>query len=366
MAERIYSVANDTANGKVSNRSLEAEMAAAPGIPLDLFQRSVVGIGGPDVLQLRLSREPTGPEAAALDAVVAAHTGEPPPAIPQLVSLEGKKDAKNRPFFIPWVTEGSRTTKISHRWNDPTTWVEQAVQETEQACSAISAGTTYQMPHTSIIDVYHGKLWEEEQLPGHRVAVEVDTGGGFEAKTEADPHTGTGDFTIDYAAGVITFAPAIDAGASVRASYYRANGSQFILKPDPGKALLIKSAEVQFAQDTEMTDTVIFETFGYVDVFAPQLMPGVPSGTKIPLKRTVYKTLHQFIDESNGAYPQIPTIGTNWRGVGSPITVFPWEYAAALPLSSAAGMEVRIYCEHDEPFGGSYATATFYCLSEDE
>jgi hypothetical protein len=224
------------------------------------------------------------------------------------------------------------------------------------------------MPHSSIIDVYHGKLWEEEQLEAtHRVSVEVDEGGGWAAKTEVDPHDGIGDYTIDYAAGTITFSPAIGTGANVRASYYRANGSQFILAPDPGKTLLIKSAEVQFSADIEMTDTVIFETFGYVDVFAPQLMPGIPSGTKIPLKKTVYKTLQQFIDESNGAYPSIPAIGgSGWRGVQSPVTVFPWNYAAALPLSAAAGMEVRIYCEHDLPFVGSYATATFYCLSEDE
>ncbi len=305
-------------------------------------------------------------DKTVLDGIVAAHTGEEILDI-QTVTLNSQKDSKNRPFFIPWVTEGSRTTKISHRWNDPTTWIGQASGETETACSALVAGTSYSMPRSNIIDVYHGKLWEEEQKPEYRVLVEVDEGSGWEAKTEVDPHDGVGDYTVDYAAGTVTFSPSIDVGASVRASYYYANGSQYILAPAPGKTLLIKSAEVQFSQDVELQDTVIFETFGYVDVFAPQLMPGVPSGTKIPLKKTVYKTLHQFIDESNGSYPQIPAIGgSGWRGIQSPITVFPWNYAAALPLSSVAGMEVRIYCEHDVPFLGSYATATFYCLSEDE
>ena len=58
--------------------------------------------------------------------------------------------------------------------------------------------------------------------------------------------------------------------------------------------------------------------------------------------------------------------GPGWRGCQVPITVFPWNYQAAMSLSSAAGMEIRINLEHDKPFGGSYATATLYCLSEDE
>ena len=146
-----------------------------------------------------------------------------------------------------------------------------------------------------------------------------------------------------------------------------------MLKPSAGKRLAIKSAEVQFSSDVEMSDTVIFHTYGYVDVFAPYLLttatpPGpYPPGTLIPIQKTVYKTLHQFIDESNGANPPIPAIGgADWRGVQHPVTVFPWNYAAALPLSSAAGMEVRVFLEHDDEFGGSYSTATFYALSEDE
>jgi len=273
----------------------------------------------------------------------------------------------------PWPTEGSRTTKISHRWNDPTTWIHDSVQATEQACAADVAGTSYDMPHQNIIDVRHGKLWEEEGFEAtHSVLVEIDEGGGWTSKTENDPHTGVGDYTLNYATGKITFSPVIDPGASVRASYWYESGSTFLLKPDAGKRLLINAAEVQFSADVELNDTVMFETYGYVDVFAPQLLdtadpPGpYPSGTLIPIRKTVYKSLPQFIDESNGAYPTIPSIGSNWRGASQPVTVFPWNYAAALPLSSAAGMEVRIYLEHGTAFGGSYVTAAFYCLSEDE
>ena len=133
----------------------------------------------------------------------------------------------------------------------------------------------------------------------------------------------------------------------------------------PGKALKLVRAEVQFTTDVVLKDTVIFETFGYVDVFAPQLVNNVnpdyvtsfPSLTRIPINRTTYK----------GALPTYPALGgSGFRGVTQPTVVIQWDYAALLPISSAAGMEVRIYLEHGQPFDGTYATATLYGLSEDE
>ena len=284
------------------------------------------------------------------------------------------KDSQGRLFVTPYPTEGSKKTIISHRWNDPTTWAEQSVEVVDQAASASVAGTSYDLPDQNVIDTYHGKIFAEDSL-GKRVSVEVDTGGGFAAVTEKDPHTLAGDYTVDYAAGTITFDPAIDVGASVRASYWKAAGSRYTVKPSSGKKLIIDSAEVQFAADTELADTVRFLVYGLADVFAPHMLttadpPGpIPPGTLIEIKRTIYKSLHNFIDESNGANPEIrsfPVAGVqSWRGTDQPITVFPWSYQAALELRSDYGMEIRIDCEHDDPFGGSYATCTMYCLSED-
>ena len=377
MATKItYSIAEDTVNGKVSVHGLDTEIRSSPSIPDGLLAFVEAGVGGdPDVIQITLGRDLTQPESEAIDAIVAAHEGVPPEQTPTLVALDVQKDSKKRPFFIPWVTEGSRTTKISHRWNDPTTWVSQATQHEDQVFSEETSGEVYQAPHTNLIDVCHGKLWEEEQLTAtHCIRLEVDVGSGWEPRLEVDPHSGDGDFTVNYKTGEVTFDPVLPAGTPVRGTYWKANQSRYILEPSPGKQLLIKSAEVQFSQDIVLTDTVVFETFGFVDAFAPHLVSDTPdyatsfpSGFRIPLRRTIYKTLQQFIDESNGAYPTIPAIGgPGWRGIPVPITVFPWNYAAALPLSSKAGMQVHIYCEHHLPFEGSYATATFYCLSEDE
>lgn len=283
-----------------------------------------------------------------------------------------QKDSRGRIFAVAWPTEGSKSTKISHRWNDKTTWSQEAAAYAEQLASVVAVGVDYDLPHLNIIDCYHGKIWDEDSL-AMRVLVEVDEGAGWTSKTEVDPHTEIGDFTLDYATGRVTFSPAIDVGSIVRATYHVANSSVYTVKPEAGKRLSIQSAEVQFAADTVMTDTVHFELWGLVDAFAPQLLdtatpPGpYPSGTLIRLKRTSYKTLAQFIDESNGSNPTIPAIGgPGWRSLSQPVTVFPWNYQAIMSLDSSLGMEIRINLEHDEPFGGAYSTCTMYCLSEDE
>ena len=279
-----------------------------------------------------------------------------------------------------WPTEGSRKTVISHNWADPTTWVENSVQVTEETPSTTTPLLVYELAQDNIIDVYHAKVWEEDKIPQYRVLVETsdDAGATWDAATEEDPHekhvSGTnGDYVLNYDTGVITFHSALPSGTIVRASYYYAdmNGSApsaIVIAPTAGKTLKMRRAEVQFTTDIEMRDTVVFETFGYVDVFAPQLVDNpYPSGTKIPISSTIYKSMRDFYNEANGAQPTYPALGgSNWRGLTDDVIVLQWDYAAVLPLSSAAGMEVHIYLQHHEPFGGSYATATLYGLSEDE
>lgn len=278
------------------------------------------------------------------------------------------KTADGKPVTSTFPTEGSRVTLVTHNWCDKTTWYQQATRVVEETPAATTPGTVYTLAHVNVIDIFHGKLWAEDGLKdaggnSYRAVVKVNG----TTKAEVDPHTSTGDYSINYATGVITFSPAIATDATVLVTYHYATTSLFTIKPAAGKKLLIRSVETQFSSNIIMNDTVRFEPYGYVDYFAPQLMPGVPSGTKIPLGATVYKTMGDFQAESNGALSKIPAIGgSSWRGIQNEIIVFPWDYAALLPLSSAAGMEVRLSLEHDAVFGGEFGTATLYCLSEDE
>lgn len=312
-------------------------------------------------------------------------------AVAQIVGLtrvpRGTRTSDGKPVVSLWPAEGSRTTIITHNWADPTTWYANSAVASGINLSASTALQVYDLEDDNIIDTYHAKVWEEDSLgTEYRFLCEVSHDGGttWSGVAEEDPHvkdiSGTnGDYVVDYAAGTISFHEPLASGTQVRAFYRHSvctpTGSNFVVTPSVGKSLKLTRAEVQFTTDVELKDTVVFQTYGYVDAFAPHLVNNIdpnyvtsfPSGTKIPISRTTYKGVRDYYNEANGALPTYPALGGDgFRGVVVPTVVIQWDYAAMLPLLSSAGMEVHIYLEHGEPFTGTYATATLYGLSEDE
>jgi hypothetical protein len=285
-----------------------------------------------------------------------------PPAVQQVTAA--------LPF--PTVKPTSpKLTLITPNWCDRTTWYEGSVFVEDEAAADSGDHTLYNLAHDYIIDTYHGKITFEDFLKdsesrSYRVVVKVNG----TTKTEQDPHYGTGgDYTVNYADGKITFLSALDPADVVLVTYHYASSATFTLRPTTGKKLVIANVEVQFSDDLVMNDSVIFQAYGLVDVFAPQLMPGVPSGTKIPLgDPLIYKTIGDLINDSNHAYPAYPAFGgSGWRATKKATYIFAWEYTVGnTDLYASMGMEIRVSLQHETPHGGSYATATFYCTSENE
>ena len=302
-------------------------------------------------------------DQAKLDALVAAHDGTPLPSAAPPVQMT----------LVTLKPSGSRANFFTHSWCDPTTWYQQSVRVVDETPSPVGSDSrVFELAHPCVIDTYHGLITQEDFLldaGGHsyRVGVKVD---GV-TKTEQDPHYGTGgDYVVAYATGRVTFL-APQTGA-VTVTYHYADGSRFTFGPAVGKKLTLDLCEVQFALDIDIQDTLRYNAFGYVDVFAPQLLVAnggpLPSGTKIPLGPDfVYKTLSDYLNDSIGTWPQYPALGgPGWRGISQSSTVFKWDYIRSLELSAAAGMEIRMWLEHETPFGGDFATATFYCGSAAE
>lgn len=280
-----------------------------------------------------------------------------------------------------WPTEGDGPTLFSPDWCDPTTWYLNSTRVVDEAATS-GDQLTYQIPNWSatrhLVDTYHGKISGEDDLKdsggnSYRVEVKVDAGGGPALKTEQDPHVGSGgDYTIDYNAGTVTFLAALQPADVVTVTYHyvdRSAGdgsaSEWVLAPAAGKILKIVKAEVQFSKDIVLQDTVLFQAYGLVEVFAPSLTPTpYPAGTKILIRTQKYKTMRDFYNDANGTYPELPALGgAGWRGMTQPTNTFPWVYQSMTDLTASYGMEVRIRLEHDIPFDGEFATATFYCLS---
>jgi hypothetical protein len=278
------------------------------------------------------------------------------------------------PIFASRKPDAPKLTFITPNWCDKTTWYSSSSYVEAEEAEDSGNHTTYNLGHQNIIDTYHAKISFEDFLldserRSYRVAVTVND----VVKIEQDPHYESGgDFTVDYAAGTITFLSALQSSDVVRVTYHYENGSTYIIKPDTGKQLMIDKVEVQCSGDIVMGDTFVFQAYGYVDVFAPQLMEppyNIPSGTKIPLGDPLkYKTIGDLINDSNHAYPAYPILGSsNWRGLPQPAYIFSWDYDVGVTILMASyGMEIHVSLEHEAICGGAFATATFYTTSEDE
>jgi len=297
-----------------------------------------------------------------LDTIVATSTGEP-------VSKSPPTTADGRPRVAAEKTDIAKTNFFSHDFTDKTTWYTSAIRVVGEVPIDSGDHTTYGLAHGFVIDFYHGKIFNEDftlDAQGHsyRVAITVD---GV-PKAEIDPQTGIGDLTIDYDAGTLTFTSAQSPAAVVAVTYHYATDSTFTVKPHPPERLLnITFAEVQFAADTVLTDSVVFQVYGYVESFAPQLVNNpFPPGTLIPLGNPiVYKSIRDYQVEAIKSYPLFPAFSaSSWRGNTQPILIMDWDYVSSTALDGTKGMEIRIKLQHDIPFGGEYASASFYCTSE--
>ena len=253
----------------------------------------------------------------------------------------------------------NKSTIYSPNYCDQTTWFPSAVYVVNETVSQ-SVDGYYHLAHSSIIDSYHGKISNEDYLLGPdgyslRVTVVQD---GY-TMTEQDPHFATGgDYVINYTTGIIY---PVTLNQPITVTYHYANGSTFTINPPTGMEIIIDSAECEFSTDIILTDTVEFIVMGYASVFAPQL--GLPAGYRIPLSTTKYKTMNDFYNDAVKSYPVYPPMGgSGWRGVNVPSTVLNWDYISATAISSALGMQVIIKLEHDTPFGGLYATTTFFTI----
>ena len=264
-------------------------------------------------------------------------------------SFPNPKTSRNHPKVTLDPPEGSRIEVISPNWCDPTTWYEESESIIGETLSDSGDGLTFNSAHDHWIDCCNGKLTGESLLHDTYHPAIYDNA---VEKTESSPGTTDGDFQINYTTGDVTFNQAPT--GPVTADYHYENGSTFIVKPTSGKILRLTTVEVQFSENVEIMDTVIFQLY----------VGGYPYGNP-----TIYKTMMDYINEASRAYPSIPAMGgASWRGMSQPVHIFQWPYSerGALDLRSSLGMEIRISLENDTEFTGNVAVATFYGISEDE
>lgn len=272
------------------------------------------------------------------------------------ISLRNKP---HNPDGIPKIESGLRVGSealfITQNLSDPTTWYTKSTRKTAQTMTDSGDGLTWTCAFANWINISHGKIFDEEVLAageshGYAVEVKVNT----VVQTMRTPFADSGgDYTVDYAAGTITFAVS-QADKGVTASFSYETGSEWVLAPTEGRYLDIEVAEVQFSKDVILNDDVDFEIW----VYNPADLPN-----KVMYSRTTYRHFRNFIDEALGSYPVVPAMGGAKRGVTQDVYGFPFRYGTVRRIDSAVGAELRVRLRNDVAFGGEFATATFYCTS---
>lgn len=246
---------------------------------------------------------------------------------------------------------------------DRTTWFPASARVTDEPLAPVGSVAT--LAHQNAIDVTHGKITNEDVV-GAAYRLQVKRADDS-LMVERDFHyqnlvllgvippgsEPSWDYEVNYATGQITFASLPPVG--VKASYSYAQSSLTVIGPPSGQDLQVVSVEVNFSDDVQMLDSVVFQPYVYNPADHPNR---VPYGD--PLK---YKSVWDLIAESNGASPEIPAIcpAPNLRGMnGKKARILNWAYATKTALSSAVGAELHLALEHDQAFTGTYATVAFY------
>jgi hypothetical protein len=348
-----YTISTSFPNAKVESTRLTQEIqSSAITIAIERIDTN------DDICDIWFKDALSQTDEAILNGLVAVHSGEPIPQPAQPVIVSNSITVANPTLTVNAMPpSGLKSNQISQNWCDKTTWWYSAVQViNESATTNDGYRKIWNLSHQNIIDVYHGKLTGEEALPNYRVLVSAD---GIQ-KTEQDPHYGTGgDYKINYTTGTITFFEALADGISPIVTYYYENGSTWIIQPTLGEKWKLKGAESQFSEDVILNDSMVYEVWAYNPYDLPnKMMVAAPD---------YYKTIYDFINDANKAYPQIPPLGgSGWRGANKQTYIFSWDFQTTTELLSSYGMELRVRLEHDSSYGGTFATGTFYFIRESE
>jgi hypothetical protein len=351
-----YSISEDFPNGKVEPGKLVLEIReSAITIAADY-----VNANGDDCDIWFKAELPSG-DQTVLDAVVAAHDGEPLP------DAEDPKTDLGVPIFQYQLPEGRRCDHYTPNFCDKTTWYHDSERHTDEALVDSGDHTTYNLSTPCVVvDLKHGKVFGEDNLVGdYGTVVKVDD----VEKTENSPGTTDGDYWVNYATGAVTFNTALAGTEAVTMTYSKVQSSLCKVMPPTGKKLRVGYVEVQFSKDIGTKDTLIFQMWGLSDVFAPGQFP---PGTMIPISGAEkYKTLNDFIADAEKAYPVIPVMtgaGDSWRMYQQERIIYRFDYTsrAATDMLSSYGMEIRVWLENDVPYEGEYAVGTFYGVKVDE
>jgi len=234
--------------------------------------------------------------------------------------------------------------RATHDFCNKTTWYSNSVRVEGEILSD-PVGLVYTCANTVLIDVLNGNVNRQDTLQEY--AIKVYDGG--------IPKT---DFTVEHTTGKITLLTAASGELTVDYSY--PTDSEWVMKPNVGKMLLIEHSEIQFSTDVSVNSPLRFEIWVSNPYYAVEGHP-YEGMEKITYQTVQYNSIKDFVNEANLGTGVIPAIGNLPE-----CAVFPFNYASIKPFKYSQGAELRIRSVDDVELEGSFGTATFYIVKRDE
>lgn len=270
------------------------------------------------------------------------------------------RSADGNPLQEKVLPEGRRCDQYTINFCDKRTWYPDSARITDQELTDSGDHTVYNPPAACVVvDMKHGRIFNEDMMVGdYGTVVKVDE----VEKTENPPGTTDGDYSVNYLTGSVTFNAALTGSETVTMSYSKVQTSMCKIQPPAGKKMRIAYVEVQVSKDFGLKDTLNFQLWGVNPEDPPNLIPYTTP--------EIYKTMDDFIIDSEKAYPEIPIFsgGDEWRMPNQPRVIFRFDYSirASTDLLSSALMEIRVWLSNDGECDGEYAVGTFYGVRVDE
>lgn len=259
-------------------------------------------------------------------------------SLPANVDLTQKTLSKGIPKVAIVKPDGDDFVSIvSHEFTTKTSWYGNSTRVISETLNGSGLGP-YTANNDFWIDMTSGNIVDEDVIGAQYLVKVYDNG--------IEQTTG---FTIDYEAGEITFDSAPTGPITVDYSY--AGDSTWVLKPNPGKIINIKHAELDFTIDADISK-VHFEIWAYNPADLPN---------KMMVSRRTYKNIKDVVKIAN-EIQVIDALG----GIGQKLVRAVFDYAEIIELKDSLGLELRIRIDDNEPFVGTFSSVTVYTTIEDE
>lgn len=264
------------------------------------------------------------------------------------INISGKSKIQGAIPVTMYKPEEESFTRATHDFTNKTTWYSNSIRISDETLTT-SDDLTYSAVNDYFIDVI-GKVLNRQDLHQDKAII-----------IKVDDVVVDDGFTIDHVSGEVTFSTA-QTGKTIKCSYNYATNSEWILKPDANKLLIIEHSEVQFSKDVEINTPLRFEIWVYNPGHLVVGHPYEHYGLKIPYQNIQYNSIRDLVNEANLGTGYIPQMGD----LPGDILVFPFNYVSVKPFASSVGAELRIKSVNDVELTGSYGTATFYLISRNE